>query len=204
MKKLLSVMFALAALSLLAPSSGVAQDYNLLGIFNVPNPTLTNNEEAEHWEPLAGPFEVYAVCINPFNDETTQAPISVLGGYEFHLVMPAEFQIFSVTLPQDVINFASQPTFFCSGLVDVVDGQALLATLQIATFTGTDGLIYMEPVPTSPSIPDNVAITDGGDNFQLVTAYPVTLDFALPVFGIHQDVIPSEDESWSDLKALYR
>lgn len=204
MKKLFFAMSALAALSLLAPSSGVAQEpYNEIGIYTTTTPTPAN-DEASYYGALPGQFECYLVITNPFNTVTTMAPIVELGGFECHIALPLGFQIFSSTLPAGTINFTSPPTFFVSGSIPVTDNRSLLATLSIATFTGTDGLVYLEPVPSAPSIPGSIAITDAGDNFQLIEAFPSSDDLANPVFGINHDVIPSQDESWGDLKAMFR
>lgn len=203
MKRLFFAMSALAALSLLAPSAGVAQDINQIGIYTTTTP-VPNSAEARWDGSLPGQLTAYVVLTNPFNDVTTQSSIVQVGGYEFHVILPAGFLITESILPGSVLNFQTAPVFYCSGLVDVTSNRALLVTLTLATFTGTEGLVYLDEVPQGASIPGSIAITDGGDNFQLVEAYPASGDLALPVFGINMDVVPNEDASWSDLKALYR
>lgn len=207
MKKLFFAMSALAALSLLAPSSGVAQEYNEIGLFTTSTPTPTN-EEACYTGSFPGFFECYLILLNPFNTTTTMAPIAVVGGYEVHLVLPAGFQITSTTLPPNSTNFTSPPTFFVSGLINVSGTQALLATLQIGTFSaGGEGLIYFEPVPTSPSIEGSLAITDAGDNFVISEAFPASDSLADPVFQINMGactIVDSEDTAWGTVKSLYR
>ena len=51
-----------------------------------------------------------------------------------------------------------------------------------------------------------MAITDAGDNFVLVAAHPASGDLANPIFSVNLDgtVVPTEDASWSDVKALYQ
>ena len=203
MQKLFFAMSALAALSLLAPSSGVAQDYNQIGIYTTPTPTLIT-ADAEWNGAMPGQLTCYLVCTNPFNDNTTQAPIVQLGGYELYITAPAGFQIIA-ELPPNTFNLRNPPDFYVSGAIDVVDGAALLATLTIGTFSGSEGLLYLEINP-QPSLPDVMAITDAGDNFVLVAAYPASGDLLNPIFSINMDgnVVPTEDASWSDVKALYQ
>jgi hypothetical protein len=182
---------AALAFALLAMADSYAQNFencqNMIGLYTTSTPTPLLSE-ARYDGTLPGQFTVYVVITNPFNDVTTQAPIVQIGGFEFHIVLPSGFLITNAQLPPNVFNFASAPTFFCSGSVAVTNNSAVLATLTLATFTGTDGLVYLAPVPSAPSIPGSLAFTDFGDNFQLVEAYPSSGDLSEPVFGIHMDV----------------
>ncbi|MCP4574330.1 MAG: hypothetical protein GY838_18395 [bacterium] len=204
MKKLFFAMFALAALSLLAPSSGVA-DNNQIGIYTTSTP-VPNSADARYDGALPGQFTCYIVCTNPWNNVTAgvDAAIVQLGGFEFQVILPPDFLIIGTTYPPNVLNLNSPPTFYCAGAIDVVDSRVLLVTLTLATFSGTSGLMYLDAVPTAPSIPGSLAITDAGNAFELIEAYPASGDLAEPVFGIAMDVVPSEDASWSELKALYQ
>ena len=84
------------------------------------------------------------------------------------------------------------------------DSRVTLVSMTLATFTETEGLIYLAPVDGVPSIPGALAITDAGDNFVLSEAYTSSGDFANPVFGLRLPVVPTEDAAWGDVKSLFR
>ena len=116
MKKLFFAMFALAALSLLAPSSGVAQDIERDRHLHDAD-ARADQRRGELLGTLPGQFEVYLVLMNPFNDATTQLPITEIAGFECHILLPTGFQIFGATLPPNTINFTSPPTFYVAGTI---------------------------------------------------------------------------------------
>lgn len=217
MKKLLLAMSALAALSLLAPSTGVAQqfEYNQIGIFTAQNVTPETAQALASYTGAPGQITAYVVILNPRNynfgspGSGVESDITVIGGFEFRIVVPANVFLLSATLPPNSTNFANSPDFLCGSNLPVSAGRvATCLTLTLGEFGGTPSLIYLTPVTEAPqSIPGKMAITDFSDDFRLNEAYPASGAHALPVFGLFTDpsaVVPAEDASWSELKTLYR
>lgn len=220
MKKLLLVTFALAAISLLAPSTGVAQTaegpdgwYNHIGIYT----TQTANAEDTAYTGAPGAnITAYVVISNPRNynlgnpGSGVEQDIAVIGGYEFKLIIPANVFLLSAALPPLTTNFSSSPNFLCGTNLPVTNGKATCLTLTLGEFAGVESLIYLSPHDAAgggvPSVPGLMAITDYNDDFRLVGAYPASGSFEAPVFGLWPTEIPTptEDASWGELKSLYR
>lgn len=180
---------------------GARAQSNRIGIFTTTTPTPTN-DEACYYGALPGQFEVYAVLFEVA--DVDGKPLAEICGYEFSILLPIAFQVFTTILPSGVVNDGEVPVFDCRGTVPVTDDRALLATLSIATFTGTDGFIYLEPIPT-PSIPGSLSICAATEPPTALAATPSSGDLAIPVFGIGWSCgLPEESPSWSTIKALYR
>jgi hypothetical protein len=216
MRKLLFALSALAALALLAPNTGTAQDDNQIGIYMVEDPTFDDPDTLATetvYEGLPGQFTAYVVVSNPMNynfggDGTVQA-ISNLGGFEFRLEYPTGLFV-TATLHPSATNFKTPPDFLCGSAVPVNAGNATVITLTIGVFAATENLWYITPISDVPaqSIPDGMAITDFDDAFRLVEAYSAAGSQALPVFAMWPDAVnrpvPSEDHTWGDVKTMFR
>ncbi|MCP4574099.1 MAG: hypothetical protein GY838_17195 [bacterium] len=176
---------------------------NWIGIFTTetPNP---NCADARYDGALPGQFTVYAVLFATVDG--ADQPVTEICGYEFALILPPDFLIINEVLPPGVDNGGVSPVYDCSGTVPVTDGRANLVTITLATFTGTSGLLYLEPVP-EPEIPGTLTIC-AGNPAHTVEAAPVSGNFAEPVFGIAMDypfcIVPETQRTWSTIKALYR
>ena len=195
MKKLL---LTLAALSLMA-GAAFAQT-NEIGIYL----TQDANPDNVVYNGAPGSFTAYVVCVNPYNQHL-DAPISVVGGFEFKLTFPANVYLLGATLPPSSTNFANSPEFLCGSNAPVTDGLVTLLTLTLGEFSGTPSSIYIEPVQDAPqSVPGNIAITDYNDDFSISVAYPSSGSFSEPVFGLWTSVVPTEDASWGEVKSLFR
>ena len=210
MKKLLLAMSALAALSLLVPSTGVAQPYyNQIGIYT----TQDANPDNANYSGTAGPVTAYCVIVNPRNynlgapGSGVEQNIAVVGGFEFKIVLPAGVFLLGATLPPMTTNFHSDAgNFLCGTNLPVTNGVATCVTLNIGAFSAVEGYIYLAPVNTIPSIPGSLALTDYNDDFRLNPAHPASGSYDDPVFGLWPvaPVVPTEDASWGDVKSLFR
>ncbi|MFN2370743.1 MAG: hypothetical protein ABR506_06245 [Candidatus Krumholzibacteriia bacterium] len=219
MKKLLLAMSALAALSLLVPSTGVAQTaegpdgwYNHIGIYTTQDADSANTS----YTGAPGQITAYVVVTNPRNynlgapDSGVEQDIAVIGGWEFRIEIPANVFLLSAVLPAASTNFSTPPNFLCGSNLPVTNGKATVITMTLGEFDGTPSLLYLTPHPAQgegvPSVPGHLAITDYNDDFRLVAAFPSSGSFDAPVFGLWPTVapVPTEDASWGELKSLYR
>ena len=204
--------FVIFALMMLVAGAANAQQYiyehqNEIGIYTTEVPTgLIENQDAEtsYTGAPGGAIMAYVVLTNPWN-QNTNAPISLVGGFEFHLYLPSNVFLLGQVLPPSSTNFATAPDFYVGCAAPVANGACTLIALTLGEFTGTPGYISMGPVTTlAPSVPDNMAVTDYNDDFSISLAYPVSGSFDLPVFGMYQPVVPNDDASWGGVKSLYR
>jgi len=213
MKKLLLAMSALAALSLLAPSDGVAQSWtgpenltNAIGIYTTATPTPASANDDAVYSGAPGQFTAYVVCTNPWNDNTNTA-ISIIGGFEFKLVLPGNVFLLNAALPPQSTNFATPPEFLCGANAPVNNSISTLITLTLGWFDGVPGTISVTPVEIAPaSVPGNIAVTDYNDDFSISVAKPSSGvgAFDQPVFGMGTPVVPNDDTTWGGVKSLYR
>jgi len=205
MKKMLLAVSALAALTLLAPNTGIAQltnDQNQIGIYLTED---ANGDPANvNYNGAPGQFTAYIVLTNPYNYNTS-SPIVTVGGFEFKLIMPASVFLLGGVLPPESTNFASPPNYFVGTSADVVNNRVTLLTLTLGAFAGAPDYIYLAPVDDIPSVPGTISITDKPDGFSISQAFPASGDFANAVFGLFvDDVTPTENATWGDVQSLYR
>ena len=210
MKKLLLAMSALAALSLLVPSTGVAQPYyNQIGIYT----TQDANPDNASYNGAPGSITAYVVIINPRNynlgepGSGIEQDISVVGGFEFQIILPGGVFLLGAVLPPMTANFHTETAnYLCGTNLPVTNGVATCLTLNLGAFTQVENYLYLAPVNQVPSIPGSLALTDYNDAFRLNPAHPASGDYAAPVFGLWplSTVVPTEDASWGDLKSLFR
>ena len=154
----------------------------------------------------SGLVQVYLVISNPYNTNRMQ-PIVNMGGYELFLNFPGAWGIFGeVTTPPNTVNLsdAGFPEFFVTGTFPTSGGCfTTLASFQMANFAVQPGHMFMEPI-SAPSIGGGIAITDADFDFELLQAYPISGDFAAPIFGFGLAVVDNEDVSWGGVKSLYQ
>jgi len=220
MKKLLFAVSALAALSLLAPSTGFAQvTENVIGIYTNETGDLTDQETAVNFTGT-GQFTAYLVLNNPVNqawmgsNPPTVRPMDSVSGFECNIATPTDAQFFTLAadLPGGGLNVGQEPGDWIVGFSTPApvteDKSVVLITFTFMTLDTVAKTIFLGPT-IQPSFPgeDVMAIVDGSlvdDNLQ--RAYPITGDFDLPVFGINTDppTTPIESESWGGVKALFR
>ena len=221
MRKLLFALSALAALALLAPNSGIAQDDNQVGIYLVEDPDFADPDTLATqtvYDGPAGQFTAYVVVSSPVNyeycttvpvDTCYVRPISNLGGFEFRIEWPAGLFV-TPTIHTSATNFQTPPDFYCGANAQVIDGTVTVITLTIGSFTTDPGQWYITPVSDvgSQSIPGGIAITDADEVFEITELYVSSGDFANPVFAMWpipgEEPVPNEDATWGDVKAMFR
>ena len=206
MKKLLFAVSALAALSLLAPSTGLAQFNNHLGLYADEAATSVNLTEVAAFSTVP----VYVVVTNPYNTNLDQ-PVSGIKAVEFQVVPPANVTVLGITFTNTAVNVGTSINVIAGfgTPVDVSGGMAVVATYSI---------LYMDAAGTAPapfhlapaepaSISDMLAIQDAADEL-LYGLYPSSSTYDNPVFGINtigDDVVVATDEvTFDSVKALYR
>ncbi len=204
MKKLLYTVSALAALALLAPSAGFAAGaFNQFGIYTDVEGDFST---ASITTPTNTPFSAYFVITNPYNDDLGTA-IPTVSGFECQVLLPATglFTLAAV-LPPNMLNVGTVPDYIVGGESQPAVGAnnaVLMISFQFMATTADPMEIFLAP-SSAPSIPGTMAIADGADPAILISCYPSSGDFALPVFGINTAVVATENESWGGVKALFR
>ncbi|MBE0566166.1 MAG: hypothetical protein IH621_09430 [Krumholzibacteria bacterium] len=199
----------LTAIMALSVGIATAQPYiyenqNEIGIYTTPNPTADGAQGQASYTGTPGTFMAYVVLTNPWN-QLTGTPIASVGGFEFFLGLPADVFLLSAALPPATVNFATAPDFLCGANIPVVDNHCTLITLNLGWFSGAPGFGFLKPVQNTPqSVPNEMAITDFFDDFRISVAYPVSGDHEVPVFGIGNAVVPTEDASWGEVKSMFR
>lgn len=212
MKKLLFAVSALAALSLLAPSTGFAQHEssanNQLGLFlNSDGTGGTGTAE------IGVPVSVYLVFINPTDVENAEEPYLTIGAFECMLNFTGG-TLFKLadTLPPTSVNVGDNGDInqgyleYIVGLgtpMSVVAGSATLISFQFMATSPALTEITLT-MTTAPSIPgvmafesvegelrqmNNASGTEGGLNF---------------TFNLDPGPIAIENQSFGTVKALFR
>ena len=158
---------------------------NVVGIYTDPAPTAGTIADLVMYEGVPGEFDAYIVLTNPYNTSLDQ-PITVVGGFEFRIEVPAGVFLLSAFLPPNTTNFAGAPgEFLCSTNLPVVDGAATCVSITLGAFTQTENHIRVTPVADAPqTYPGEIVITDFNDDFRISLAQPSSGDFAAPVFGL--------------------
>jgi len=201
MKKLLFAVTALAALSLLAPSTGFADgSYNQIGFYTDEAMTSVN---AVADAPYAT-VPVYVVLTNPHNGTDRLADI---GGYEFGYVAGADLTVLSMTFSSDGIDVGAAGNHIVglgAPLVVGDDFSVLLGTMSVL-YGVTDGSAreFHLAVTDPASIPGTMAII-WGPSGTLQAVYPSSGSYDDPVFSINGDVVATENIHMDEIKAMYR
>lgn len=212
MKKLLYVASALAALALLAPNAGYAQTaFNQVGIYSTN--TGTPGTENFNATPFVG-FSGYLVLTKPVNHAfaggtNTSVPVTSLAAYEFRLTIPTEgFLKTGDILPPGALNVGSAPDYVI-GLATplaVTNQAAVLATFSFLALDALPKNIFLGPT-SAPGVPGQMSFIDMLDpplsaGFQVM--YPSSGSAAAPVFSVNGAAVAIENQSWGNVKSLFR
>ncbi len=201
MKKLLFAVTALAALSLLAPSTGFADGaLNQLGFYTDADMGGVNTSGTAPFEQVS----VYVVLSNPHNGTEL---LDSIGGYEYGYVADSELTVLSTTFSSDGIDVGEAGNHIVglgSPLPVGAEGYVLIATMNVM-YMVTDGTprYFHLAVTTPASIADHMAII-WGPLGTLQAIYPASGDFADPVFSFNGDVVATDNVQLDEIKAMYR
>ncbi len=206
MKKLFFAVSALAALSLLAPSTGFAQGaHNQFGWYTDADMTASHV-----FGDAYSTHEVFMIVTNPYN-ESEGRPVEALGGIEFAYAVPLGNVLATVWAnAATALDVGSGPFDHIVGWgtpVPVVDNVVVVGTKSILLMSADPFFGHLQVVSSGATFPESMAILDfdpgSGDGLQPL--YPASGDLAEPVFGFNTDeVVATESTSFDSLKALYR
>jgi len=181
MKKLFFAVFALAALSLLAPSTGFAQSaWNQLGIYtdSTGDPATANFTAS-----LGVPFTAYLVLTNPVNEALgnppTVAPITAVDGFECKLVSPVDNTLFfqlTETFGGNAINVGIAPDYVVGFAESVpVTGNAVVLVTWSFMAVAPGTYDFFLDITDIPGIPGVMSVVDGNEvDNNLVPVYRST------------------------------
>ena len=216
MKKLFFAVSALAALALLAPSTGFAQVDpglhqfdNVVGMFT----TADGNGETSTNQ-MSTPVDVYVVLLRPAESVGGER-YATINAFEFTLqIDPApQGQIFKLKddVPPGSVDVGAIKDFnngtleYIVGVSDsspvvVTDGAAVLVSYTFLNNSVGGFDFYIEPV-SIPSIADNMAFQSVAG--ELRTMWPASDDWALPIFSFNGEAVPVDEASFGSVKALF-
>ena len=216
MKKLLFAVSALAALSLLAPSSGFAQHvyFNQIGLYT------TNNALPDPLDPLVPitgtddvsvPTTVFLVLTKPADGEVLYTGINA---FECQLNFNPIGGIFMLSgaLALPGINLGDDQNI-ASGFVEYIVGfngsvpvtaeeSAVLVTFTFLNNNAVPVEVTLSE-PSAPSIPGGMAFKPDSQAV-LKQMFPSSGDPDAPVFLFTGSAVAVENESFGAVKALYR
>ena len=213
MKKLLFAVSALAALSLLAPSTGFAQHVydNQVGLFLTPD-----GMGATGTSDIGAGVLVYMVLIRPTDYENGDTPYIDINAFECSLFFDPQpnnnLFLLQTTIPPNAVDIGPSKDInsgrldFIVGISDgsevpVVDGAVSLITFNFMnTSVGTFD-VTMGPT-TAPGIPGEMSFQS--ETGQLRIMNPASGDFAASVFQFNGTAVAVENESFGSVKALFR
>ena len=206
MKKLLFVVSALAALSLLAPSTGFAQHVysNQLGIYEFSDGTGVSDTDV-----VGSPVTVFLVLTKPEKDGV---PIETINAFECTLNFNPAGNMFKLAevFPGDNINVGDNSDI-AQGFLEYIVGFATShpvtdESITLITFTfmhTAPGLIEISLSPTSkPSVPGEMAFQSIPGDLRVL--YTAAGPEGGPVYAFDGTVTAAENESFGSVKALYR
>ena len=202
MKKLLFAVTALAALSLLAPSTGFADGaLNQLGCYTDDAMTGTSVDAAPNSQ-----NDVYVVLSNPY-DHVNNTEILAIGGIEFKFVFEGNGMLLGAPswTHDSVIDIGTDDSHiagFGTPLL-VGDGGYVTVCIQNVMIFSDAAPSYLYLVPAVPaSIPGVMVLLDSDEN--LSALYPSSGDTANPVYGFNDTVVATDSVHMDEIKAMYR
>lgn len=213
MKKMFFAVFALAALSLLAPSAGFAEMVHGSSMFGIYTDPAGDFASASHV--YAAPFNAYLVLTNPVNHSfdggtDTRQVVTNVEAFECRVNFPpalgATLFHLTTTLPPNSIDVGTAPDYVVglAAPIPVVGGAVTLITWNVMVLDAGTHEYYLG-LTEFPSIDGTMAYQDADDpDAPLVSAFPSSYDFAAPVFSINGGPIAIEGETWGGVKALFR
>ena len=213
MKKLLFAVSALAALSLLAPSTGFAQHVyaNNIGLF-----MDEDGFEATGTSTIGAPVNVYLVLILPSDSEAGDTPFPSINAFECTLTFTPQpnndLFALAMTPPPDSIdvgqskNINSGKLDFVVGIADtnpviVTNGSALLVSFTFLN-NNIGGFEVTIGPPDGSSLPGQMGFQ--GVEGQILPMYPASGDGADPIFLFGGNAVSVEEESFGSIKAMFR
>jgi hypothetical protein len=205
----------IAALVLLAVPAAAQIDVplhaNEIGIYLAENPDGGSALALTCYTGPVSPFTAYVVLYRP-EDPALDRPVTTVAGYEFRINADPAVTLIA-NLPPHILNIVMPPEFVCywdpmgpapNGL-PVINGRCTLLSMSLFTIEAAE--VRLGPVTSQPTtIPGEMSYRDADDPFAQIVAHPVSGDHDAPVFGIYDcsGVIPNEDASWGEMKALFR
>ncbi len=208
MKKLFFAVFALVALSLIAPSTGFAQGaHNELGWY-----TDAEMSAVTIYATAFTLVDVYLIVRNPYN-ENEGRPMEALQGIEFAYNLPTQIVVSTLWAnPNNMIDvlFPDWEHQIGWGVPVLVVGNAVQVCVKsVFLVDETPTFVHLLPISSGPTFPGGMALLDAdpGSGDGLAEMFPSSGDFANPVFGFNVDpseVVATESTTFDGLKALYR
>jgi len=209
MKKLLFAVCALAAISLLAPSAGFAQEFqNRIGVYTTAGAAACSTNAV-----VNVPFEIYCVAINPVG---ATGVWTALDAFELTMTIThgagdSMFRL-SETLASGAINVGSyvdqyNAEYACGFAAPepIANGMVTLFKWTVMVLTPGPFRVFLspgDPASVAGMMALNLNVNGAADT---VGALPSSGAFNLPVFGINAaDIVPVEASTFGDVKALFR
>jgi hypothetical protein len=204
MKKLLYVVSALAALTLLAPSVGFAvQADNQVGIYG---DAIASDGSQNFVVPTSTPFTAYMILTQPVDNYGVD--VIEVEAFECAVTFSNGAMVFKLaeTLPPQAINVgdSSNPAAglqYAVGLgvpMPVNNGTVTLVQFTFMVLVDTNIDVFIEE-----SVGGNMYFQDT-PNKELVDYYPSSSSPAMPVASFNGTAVPVDSESWGGVKAMYR
>jgi len=213
MKKLFFAVSALAALALLAPSTGFAQhEYsNQVGLYMTPDGT-----GATGTFDVGLPVTVYLVLTKPTDVDNAEAAYSTIQAFEctvdFNPAPNNDLFALSVALPPNSINVGVGQNIndgFLDYIVGIDFNHPLIVTdlstvlLTFSFLNQTAGVTQVTLTPTSASSIDGEMAFESQEG-QLRVMYSAGGTHDDPVFTFNGSAVAVENESFGGVKALFR
>jgi hypothetical protein len=207
MKKLL---FAVAALSVLAPFTGTAEPThpNEIGLYTTPD-----GYGATETDVIGAPVEVYLVLTKPEVENEPDPHVFAFDG-QLNFNPVGQMSLISITLGGEGLNVGDVDhvsngwlefiTGFASPGIPSINDAVLLATITLVNNNFIPVEITLGPC-SLPAIPGQmVYLSDNNVTHILHIMHPVSGSQDAPVFIFNGEAVPVEDESFGSVKALYR
>jgi len=202
---MLVVVTALAALTLIAPTSGLAQAAdNQFGIFFDTEATQVNIDPA-------GPFFAYLFLLQPV--DLVGDPATEINAFEISLRVDNATNLFKLAdsvIPPNAIIVGDRSDItagldYIVGLAapyPVTGGKVHLMTFQFLKQDAVPVFLYLQD--TRSGVLQYQVPTANPDVSILVPAFPASSDQGTPVASFFGAVVPVESQTWGQLKSLYR
>ena len=207
MRKLFFVLPALAALSLLVPSSGFAQANNQVGLYFDQNDLTTTSVTTG-----SGYLSLHVVLSYPYLEDpyhVAPGPVAAIAGFELRLGYPDGETWLPFDGDGDGKNYAAYPDVIYGFLVPqlVVDNHCYLGYFTQVTSGGDDLGYYLTPLGTGPSgdTDDMFFAVEVADQIEELQAmFPSSGSHSEPVFVVNGTPVDAQSETWGGVKSLYR
>jgi hypothetical protein len=214
MKKLLFAVSALAALALLAPSTGFAQVHvysNQLGLY-----TTADGHGSTGVADIGAATFVYLVLTKPTDVENGEAAYPSVNAFEctlaFDPVPNNNLFMLNAALPPNNVDVGLRKNInegfldYVVGIdvnnpVIVADEAATLITFTFMNMSPAGFTVKLTPTE-KPAIAGEMAYQ--GVQGELRIMYPSSGDHGNPVFQFGDPVVAVENESFGSVKALFR